>query len=119
MKFLRSKPQPRHRHRPRVRFETLESRRVLAAPIHTLTTGDGDGDLTIDVDPYGTFGTNAFSPATGTARYDPIGPIQQASAVFRSAIAIEPSSVATKRVPPSVEAKMSVILVEDDRLAER
>ncbi len=64
--------------------------------VHTLSTGSGDGDVTITVDPYGTFGSNAFSATRLNAIYDPIGPIQQASTVFRSALAFRESTTGTR-----------------------
>ncbi len=48
----------------------------------TITTGNSDGDLTVTVDGFGAFGS-AQSNA-GQALFDPIGPIDSASTVFRS-----------------------------------
>lgn len=72
---------------PRFRFlaaESLEDRRMLAL----LTTGTGDGSLTITVDGFGSFGDAIGFPDNTGAVYDPIGPITAASTTFQSAVAV-------------------------------
>ncbi|MFK8114798.1 MAG: FG-GAP-like repeat-containing protein, partial [Rubripirellula sp.] len=56
--------------------------------LHQLSTGTGDGDVTIDVDPFGSYGTSAFDNVSGTATFDPTGPIDAASAIFKSLLGI-------------------------------
>lgn len=63
--------------------------------LHRLSTGNGDGDITIDVDQYGSFGTNAF-PVTSLADFDPTGPIGAASAVFLSFLGIREASTGAR-----------------------
>ncbi len=63
--------------------ELLEDRRVL----HALSTGAGDGGLSVNVDGYGAFGS-AVGGIAGDAFYDPIGSIQQSGTVFESGVAI-------------------------------
>jgi hypothetical protein len=68
----------------RLNSEILEDRRML----HALTTGTGDGGLTVSVDGYGSFGSAVGSPESGNAIYDPVGPIAAASTTFESYVAI-------------------------------
>jgi hypothetical protein len=53
----------------------------------TLTTGSGEGDLSVTVTPYGTFG---HSSSGGTASFDPIGPKPRGDSVYESAVYFSP-----------------------------
>jgi len=56
--------------------------------IHTLSTGSGDGGVTIEVDSFGVFGAGALtSSGSSIADYDPVGPLNSAPAVFESFVA--------------------------------
>jgi len=72
--------------------ELLEDRRVL----HSMSTGPGDGGLTIDVDGYGAFGS-AVSGSAGLAVYDPVGSIAAASTTFESGLAIRFGGAGTRQ----------------------
>lgn len=56
--------------------------------LHTLSTGDGDGDITIQVDSLGTFGTDSTSAFSGLALFNPVGPLPQENVVFLSTAGI-------------------------------
>ena len=55
---------------------------------HTLTTGDGEGDVTIRVDSFGRFGDDPDDPFGIQAIFNPVGPLDPASVVFESFLAI-------------------------------
>lgn len=80
-------------------LESLENRELLA----TLTSGSGEGHLTVLVNEYGAFGRSAmlevsqpFNPTgpreIGDAVYDPIGPITGAGTVYESLMLIKVGS---------------------------
>ena len=64
--------------------DALEDRRML----HVLSTGSGDGSVTVTVDGFGSFGSAVFLDDFEGAIYDPIGPTPAASTTFQSGIAI-------------------------------
>lgn len=77
-----------------MRVEHLERRELLA----TLTSGVGDGHLTVSVNEYGAFGRSGTLAANedlpnvrdvNDAFYDPPGPIGSAGTVFESGLAIK------------------------------
>ena len=84
----------RQRQQRRLLVESLEARQLMAV----LTSGTGDGHLTVSVNEYGAFGRSGslevsqpFNPGArevGDAFYNPVGAIGQAGTVFESAIAI-------------------------------
>jgi len=88
---------PRHRLRsPDHRglyAEVLEDRRML----HVLTTGTGDGSLTITVDGYGSFGDAVGFFPNGGAMFNPIGPLGAASTTFESAVAVRLGNAGPRR----------------------
>lgn len=61
-------------------------------PIHRLSTGTGDGDVTLDVDSFGTFGTDSGSFTFREATYNPVGPVPVADAMVSSLIAFRTAS---------------------------
>jgi len=67
--------------------------------LHTLSTGSGDGDIQIDVDAFGRFGTAAFGSSdqqgtpTSVADFDPVGPFGSAEVVFDSKIGIRAGAI--------------------------
>ncbi|MEX0679607.1 MAG: Calx-beta domain-containing protein [Pirellulales bacterium] len=69
--------------------EFLEDRRML----HLLTTGSGDGSLTVTVDGFGSFGSAVGFPQNTPTIYDPIGPIGPASTTFQSGVAFRLGNV--------------------------
>lgn len=52
----------------------------------TLGTGAGDGQVVIDIDPYGSFGYEAAGSGTGDATYDPVGAVGPSSTTWESAV---------------------------------
>ncbi len=74
-------------------LEALEDRRLLAV----LTTGTGDGNLTVEVDGYGSFGAAVGIGSDQGAIYDPIGPISAASTTFQSGVALRFGSVGPRQ----------------------
>ena len=84
-RYRRTKACENERHR-RLLFEPLESRRLLAT-LHTLTTGVGEGDVTVTVDGYGAFGSDLFG-SENEAFFNPVGQIETAGTTFESAVAL-------------------------------
>lgn len=66
--------------------ERLEDRTVPAA--FTLTTGTGDGSVSVGVDGFGCFGTNVGTSNATDATYDPVGATAAAGTAFISGVAI-------------------------------
>ncbi len=93
---------PANRRPPRYRSSRLEARRLGAELLEdrrllaVLTTGTGDGNLTVTVDGYGSFGDAVGLPDNTGALYDPIGPVQQASTTFESGVAFRLGSSGTR-----------------------
>lgn len=57
-------------------------------PLHLLTTGSGDGDVTVNVDAFGAFGSSVFQSASiGDAIYNPVGPTPASGTTFASGLA--------------------------------
>ncbi len=73
--------------------EVLEDRRML----HVLSTGSGDGSVTVDVDGYGSFGSAVFLLGSQGAVYDPIGPIGPASTTFQSGVAVRLGTIGERQ----------------------
>ncbi len=72
---------------------TLNVQGVMSSSLLTLTTGSGDGGLTVQVDGFGVFGVGAVSAIGGAiADYDPVGPLPAADAVFESFLAFRTST---------------------------
>jgi hypothetical protein len=53
----------------------------------TLTNGEGDGSVTVTVDPYGTYGSSTIG---GNAVYDPVGSIGPSGTTFESSVFFSP-----------------------------
>src|SRR5690606_11118308 len=79
--------------------ETLERRELLA----TLTSGSGDGHLTVQVNEYGAFGRSGMLSVSqpfnqngprevDDAIYDPVGPIAAAGTIYESLLMIKVGS---------------------------
>lgn len=66
-----------------------------AAPVY-LTTGTGEGSLTVGVDAYGAFGSSVGTESDD-ALYDPVGPIQQAGTMFESGVALQVGTSGTRQ----------------------
>ncbi len=64
--------------------------------LHTLTTGLGDGGVTLQVDSFGVFGSGAFN-VSSVASYDPVGVTNPAPAVFESFVAFRTTNVGTRQ----------------------
>jgi uncharacterized repeat protein (TIGR01451 family)/CSLREA domain-containing protein len=60
--------------------------------IHRLTTGAGEGDVTIDVDSTGAFGTNGLGISNLRSIYNPPGTVPAADTVFDSRLGIRSTS---------------------------
>lgn len=67
-------------------FERLEDRTVPAA--FTLSTGTGDGGVTVGVDGFGSFGTNVGTTNATDAIYNPVGALGAAGTSYISSVAI-------------------------------
>jgi len=65
--------------------------------LHALSTGIGDGSLTVGVDGYGSFGSAVGGVETDIASYDPIGSLAAASTTFESGVAIRFGSTGTRQ----------------------
>nr|WP_246294896.1 PEP-CTERM sorting domain-containing protein [Schlegelella koreensis] len=75
-----------------IRFGCLAAALFFAVPLvhaapYTLSTGSGDGSVTLGVDGYGSFGGSVGSDATD-AVYNPIGSLGAAGTSYESAVAI-------------------------------
>jgi len=66
---------------------SVTDRPVLAQTLHTLSTGSGDGSLTVEVNAFGGFGNNGSTSNPGNATYDPLGPVGPASTTYESWLA--------------------------------
>ncbi|HBJ34363.1 MAG TPA: hypothetical protein DDZ51_06285 [Planctomycetaceae bacterium] len=72
--------------------DTVTIASSLGVELHTLSTGNEDGDIQIDVDAFGIFGTAAFSGADPIplADFDPVGPLGSMDVVARSILGFRP-----------------------------
>lgn len=59
--------------------------RVVALSTVTLSNGTGDGNLSVQVDPYGAYGTFNTTGRSGL-RYDPVGPVGVRETTFEAAL---------------------------------
>ncbi|MGV3485230.1 MAG: FG-GAP-like repeat-containing protein, partial [Planctomycetaceae bacterium] len=56
---------------------------------HVLSTGTADGDVTIEVDSLGAFGSNVLTSREAGAIYDPIGAVPSSTTVFDSRVGLQ------------------------------
>jgi hypothetical protein len=68
-----------------IRPETINN---YAFTLANLTTGTGDGSVTLGVDAFGSFGSNIGGTEATDAQYDPVGAQLAAGTTFRSEVAI-------------------------------
>lgn len=54
----------------------------------SLSTGAGDGSVTVGVDGYGSFGSSVGGDGTSDAFYDPVGPTGAAGTTYQSGLAV-------------------------------
>ncbi|MDJ0531103.1 MAG: Ig-like domain-containing protein [Xenococcaceae cyanobacterium MO_207.B15] len=80
------------------------------ATFATLSTPAGDGGLSVTVDAFGAFG----SDATGDAFYDPVGNIDQAGTTFESAVAIRVGDTGSRTFLSAVDIGGSGNLINPD-----
>ncbi|MEE9329840.1 MAG: VPLPA-CTERM sorting domain-containing protein [Parvularculaceae bacterium] len=64
-----------------------------SAQAAVLTTGTGDGGVTVGVDLYGSFGSSIGGTGTSNAVYNPVGAEGEAGTVFQSGVAISNGNV--------------------------